>query len=194
MITVILPIEEVKSLGNVISGFLQEDGDVLVDDIFEVIRTDMVVGGLPENLLESVRKTMRENILDALVIVCLDNLIESLGNEGFNATAIKVVNGIIENDLACRVIHADVLLSSEYSFALDNSPAYYDIYSLLQHFISKHLREKQDYINFRVALLETLSNINSYGEYNMRDVISTTIVDRRTLVLFMRKHYEGTSM
>lgn len=194
MITVILPAEEVQALGNVVSKFLYEDGYKLIDDIFMVSYSDLLMGGIPyEDLLE-VKDKMKGNILDMMVIVCLDNIIEYLGNEGFNSTVVRILNGMVENDLTCRAVHVDTLLSSEYSFALDNSMVHYDIYSIIQSYIASHLTEENSYAEFRTALLETLTNINAYGDLNMRDVLSTTIVDKRSLVLFMRNNYEGESM
>lgn len=194
MITVILPAEEVQSLGNVVSKFLYEDGENLIDEVFDVAYADLLVGGVPfENLLEA-KDAMRENVLDMIVIVCLDNLIDALGTEGYNSTVINIVNGIVENDLTCRAIHVDTLLSSDFSFALDNSMAHYDIYSAIQRYIASHLTEEESYAEFRTALIETITNLNAYGDLNMRDVLSTTIVDKRSLVLFMRNYYEGEGM
>lgn len=194
MVTVILPVEEVKELGNVMSHFLKEDGEDLVDILYDISFIGFLEQGYNEEQIVQVKAIIRKNILDTLVIVCLDNLIDKLGTEGFGKSVIEAVNGKVENEIVCRFGHIEILFTSDVADTMEDSLFHYDIYRELGSYIERHVRDEEKKAMFRTSLLTTLGNLSAYGDINMRDVISTTIVDGQSLLLFLRDELnEGES-
>lgn len=210
MVTVILPGDITRELSTVISKFLERRitidgtkhvrGEMLVDDIFYLVKPLLEAEDSSLELLRSAHTLIKSNLIDTLTIICFDRIVDALGEKGFGGTVRENVEGRFNTNFICRTSHIEMLLGGSladivmefgplYDFMKDrivDSIVHYDIYSELSGFLEESiLSSHENKALYMMSLLSTIVNLQGYLDFNIRDVINTTLVDG-CLVLFLR--------
>lgn len=210
MVTVILPGDITRELSNVITRFLERRVviddvnrsriDMLTDDIFYLVKPLLDAEDFPKELLGPAYELIKSNLVDTLTIICFDRIVDALGEKGFGGTVHENMLGQFNTNFICRTSHIEMLLGGSladlvmefgpmYDFMKDkiiDSIVHYDIYSELSGFLEESiLMSSENKALYMMSLLSTIVNLQGYLDFNIRDVINTTLVDG-CLVLFLR--------
>lgn len=184
MSLVILPLDVVKPLGNLIAKVREESTmNAMLDGMSQDLGNIILAGGGTQEQADAVRPHLELSLTDTLVEIVMDKLVYSVGHVGHTETLRTIVDGKFGCGFPGRVSHLESLLGVELFEYVRASINFYDYYGMLSIWLERVSSSDVYSVIFRETMIIVTNNLVSFTEYNFRNVVSVSIINK-TLSLF----------